>query len=214
MTNVFRPSALFIALVLTIQTASAQFTGNFALTPPSAGSYSANTSLGSWTFTNTSTGGSASVDTTNTPGSLQLTSSGFGLGLTGTSNFAYGNFLQSGNLSIDYNYTASNGGGGASTSFAFEHNNIIVQNFISSASGTFLLNVTAGDSMSFVTAGSGGMFMITFPFPMFFPTSGSSSVALSNLSFTPSSVPEPADAGLLLGAAALGWVAYRRRQRA
>jgi hypothetical protein len=177
--------------------ARAEFTGNYALTPPAAGTFTntaANGTFGNWTATK---GGTSSAPTgwtlTTTDAGTSLT-----LGVTGSSGAAGSptlTFLSTaaaaGNVNFNFNATASGPEG---------------HSFFYTADGStynLITSATYGSSRSFAVAnGATFGFRVTATYTF----SASSMQAVISGFTAPTAIPEPGTAGLLAGCAALGFV--------
>jgi hypothetical protein len=220
-------TAFFI--VVGLSTAQAQFVGDFALTPPSANIYSANTTVGNWTYTVMNTGGNGQISTVSAPANFTLSASGFGAGLGSTSTLEYPSVPVDGTLAFDYIVNLGGSGGGASATVTFGHSADTPITLTSSGSGSVSWNILAGESIEFSAFAMGGMTIsaggaggvggvggvggppggpgagggVT-------PVLGSASASISNFSFIPASVPEPSDFALGGGLLAIGAACWRR----
>jgi len=196
-----------LALGSLASSAHAQFTGNYALTPPSGQDFTANTTAGFWDFSISPVsggGGSGSFDTTLAPNSFTMQAVAAGTANSTISSVAYGSVPAAGVITFDYNFTENFLGSGGTANFTYDRNGtptVISGN----STGSGVWDVAPGDSLSFNTFASGG------EIGGFFPEQTQSVVTLSNFSFTGATVPEPAEFALGAGLAALGLALGRRR---
>ena len=197
-----------LALGSLASTAQAQFTGNYALTPPSGQDFTGNTTAGFWNFSISPIaggGGSGSLDTTLQPNSFTMQAVASGTSNSTISSLAYVSVPEAGTITFDYNFTDNFQGTGGTANFTYDQNEVpIVISSNSTGSGSW--EVQPGDSLSFNTFASGG------EVGGFFPQQTQSVVTISNFSFTNATVPEPAEFALGAGLLAIGVAQWRRRK--
>jgi len=202
-------AALFLLAALA-PPARAQLIGDFAI--PSIGIIDSPSTLGAWTFLNQDSGfDDASLDTTDAPDSIT-----FGMGSEDVTNFSFLSITapESGTLSFAYSFSASVGGNnpvGVCVFTLADAGNSTGSGF--TTSGSILWNVQAGDLISISNSATGGILMTQEGSNiLFFPVPSSSSLTISNFSFAPIAVPEPATCSIGIGLAALASAYFRRKK--
>jgi hypothetical protein len=187
----------------------AQFIGDYALTPPAGSVITSNSTAGNWNFSLVTTGSATgSLDTSLAPDSftLQSTATGSGNSITDTLNFL--SVSQAGTISFNYNSALNAGGIAFGTDFSYSNSRNGLLDLASTAD-SFMSSVLPGDTLSFSTTATGGVL-----FGLGGPTSTQAEalVTISNFSFTPASVPEPANYAVASGIVTLLIAIFRRRQ--
>jgi len=189
--------------------ARADFSGDYALTPPPGGLSTANnTSAGAWLFT-LHQGGAAngSLDTTNAPASFNIQAVAIGTFNSITSTLAYANVPEAGTITFDYDFTNVQLGTGGSANFTYTQNSTPIV-FSGNATGSGSWTVSQGDDIGFSVFAQGGTAV-----GLGFPEQTQSVVTISNFAFAPTPVPEPSEFALGAGVLALGVALARRRLR-
>lgn len=204
-------AALFLLAALA-PAARAQLIGDYAI--PSIGLIDISSTVGAWTFLNHDSGlDDATLDTTDAPDSINFGTESDDASIT---NYSFLSITapESGTLAFDYSFSASVGGnlpvGICEFTLSDAGNST---SSLSTTSGSILWNVQAGDLISIDNSATGGTLYMQEGSNIFFiPVPSSSALTISNFSFAPIAIPEPATCAVLLGLPALALASFRRRK--